>query len=203
MSRLNLELSRADVQAYARANQYATMMFFSAGDDYVASRCLILNALGAGFGLFAQSVEKLLKACIFLETGNKTKLKGLDKHDPYKLKQELQAKADYSLDKYDNCLKNLFGHFQRRYFDNKDQSKGASSTELEEFDELWLCLLDKIPIPVEVKYRLKFLADLFDEVSLEHLPSYRYWATLNNKAIAGKMQQMEETYIAVKKHLYP
>jgi hypothetical protein len=199
----SLTMSRADVDVYARANQYPTMMFMSAGDDYVASRCLILNALGVGSELFSRSVEKLLKACIFLETGNKTSLGRRDRHQPFKLKQELEQGRDYGLDKYDPLLQKMYGHFQRRYFDNPNQSKGASSEELEQFDELWIHLVEKIPFPIEVKYRSKLFGMLFSENGSKYWPGYRHWFTLNNKAIANKLQQMEKTYIAVEKHLYP
>ncbi len=200
---VSFTMSRADVVAYARANQYATMMFLSAGDDYAASRCLILNSLGMGFGLFSQSIEKLLKACIFLETGSKTTLKWAKRHHPLELKQELQSKVDYGLDKYDALLQRLYGHFQRRYFDNANQSNGANSAELDQFDELWIYLVDRTPLPTEVKYRSKFVGMLFSENGSKYWPSYRHWVLLRNKAIANKLEQMEKTYFAVKKHLYP
>lgn len=195
-------MSRAEVDAYARANQYATMMFMSAGDDYAASRCLILNALGVGFGLFSRSVEKLLKACIFLETGSKTTLKGAKRHQPFELKQELQSRVDYGLDKYDALLQRLYGHFQRRYFDNANQSRSANSAELDQFDELWIHLMDRIPLPTEVMYRSRFVGMLFSESGPKYWPSYRLWILQKNKAIANRLERMERNYFAVEKHLY-
>jgi hypothetical protein len=199
----SLKMSRAEMDAYARANQYSTMMFMSAGDDYAASRCLILNVLWVGFGLFSQSIEKLLKACIFLETDSKTALKGQKRHHPFELKQELQSKVDYGLDKYDPVLQTLYGHFQRRYFDNADQSSRASSADLDQFDELWIHLLDQIPLPTEVMYRSKFFSMLFSESGSKYWPSYRHWILIKNKAITNRMERMKETYLAVEKHLYP
>ena len=73
------------------------MMFCGAGDDYAAARCLSFNLMFSGFPLFSQSVEKFLKAIIFLETGQRSALRGLDRHNPYALKKELQETADYGL----------------------------------------------------------------------------------------------------------
>jgi len=53
-----------------------------------------------GYPFFSQYVSKMLKAIIFLETGAKANLKEVDRHNPYALKQKLQAVADYGLDKY-------------------------------------------------------------------------------------------------------
>lgn len=200
----NFTLTRADVQTYASKNKYAAMMFVSAGDDYTAARCLILNELSYGFTLFAQSIEKLLKAFIYLETGKPTLLHGRNKHNPFALKEELQSHKDYGLTKYDVLLTRLYGHFQQRYYDNPDKSQSMRSSELPEFDELWVYLLDRIPVPTEVKYRLKFLTELFDKQSLDFWPNYRLWTTRNNAALsASRLQEMAETYAAVKKHLYP
>src|SRR5713101_5927466 len=98
MATLSFTLSRADIRAYGSKHQYAQLMFVGAGDDYAAARCLSLNLLmSSGYPLFSQSVEKLLKAIIFLETGKRAALKGPDRHNPYALKQELQTIADYDL----------------------------------------------------------------------------------------------------------
>lgn len=196
-------LTKKDLQDYGSKYGYAQNMFCGAGDDYAASRCLILNCLmNSGFPLFSQSVEKLLKAIIFLQTGARSALNRLDRHNPYALKQELRQVADYDLDKYDAILQTLYGHFQQRYFDNNDQSKHMSTDELDGFDELWMHLFERIPFPVEVKYRLLFPAVLFEKDAVRLMPLYRFWVINQNKAIAGKLQEMEATYFAVKEHLY-
>src|ERR1041385_171817 len=203
MASVAFTFTKKDVMEYGSKHGYAQMMFVGAGDDYVAARCLCFNNLvWSGFPLFSQSVEKFLKAIIFLETKQRTTLKGPDKHNPYALKRELSRSADYDLDKYDAALKQLYGHFQHRYFDNINQSNGMNPQELEGFDELWMHLFEKISFPIEVKYRLLFLSMLFDEKALRLMPSYRHWAIYQNKAIARKLNEMEATYKAVKLHLY-
>ncbi|MFH1308713.1 MAG: hypothetical protein ABIH51_01735 [Patescibacteria group bacterium] len=174
----------------------------SASDDYVVSRCCILNGLFVGFILACQAIKKLLKAFIYLETEEETKLTGSDKHNPFKLKEQLQKVKKYELDKFDSLLKKLHDHYQSRYYDNKVSGRGASSSELDTIDELWVCLIEALPTPNEVKYRSKFFADLFDEDSRKYWSNY-YWTEKNNKALAKKIQEMEFKYKAVFHHLYP
>jgi hypothetical protein len=202
MQNVELKLSNADVRAYAHKNQYATMMFHGAADDYVSSRCLIQNILFTGFILYSYSVEKLLKAIIFLETGKETTLKGQNRHNSYLLKQELHKSKDYGLDKYDNFLKMLFGHFQCRYFDNKYPGKMLGTEDLDEADALWMHLFESIPFPPEVKYRLVIPSLFFEKIALKYRPEYRFWATHNNRILSSKLEKMEEIYWEVEHHLY-
>jgi hypothetical protein len=194
-------LTRKDIRDYGTQHSYAQMMFVGAGDDYVSARCLSFNLLMAsGFPLFSQAIEKFLKAIIFLETGKRSTLVGIDRHNPYLLKQELQQGTDYDLNRYDDILNKLYGHFQHRYFDNKDKSNGMGTNELDGFDELWMHLYKRVPFPIEVKYRLKFPAMLFDKDITRQMPTYRHWVIFQNKAIAPMLNEMNKTYLAVKDH---
>ena len=124
-----LALTRKDVQEFARQKQYAMMMFMDAAGDYIACRCCILNALHSGFRLASEAVEKLLKAHIFLATGNKTTLRRNDRHNPYLLKQEMNAALrDKKLDSFDDMLLKLYDHYQSRYFDNPRTVKAGPET---------------------------------------------------------------------------
>ena len=200
---MKFNLSKDEVWKYGAKNSYAQMMFVEAGDDYIAARCLILNNLFEGFQLYSLAVEKFLKALIFLETGKRTTLKNSDLHNPYELKEELQRKADYGLNTYNDLLKRLYGHFQRRYYDNKDKSHSMSSAELREFDDLFVYLLLKIPFPPEVMFRLKFFSQFFEEDSLKYFPNHYLWATLNNEPLNKELPTMKATYKAVEAWLYP
>lgn len=203
MSLPALTLTSDDVRKYSARCGWAQMMFVGAGDDYAAARCLILNVLfDSGFPLMSMSVEKLLKAAIFLESGAEPIATGSDRHNPYALKQELERHADYGLDPFDAVLRVLFSHFQSRYHDNANRSRSMGGADLEGFDALWMHLFDRISFPVEVKYRLKFPAMLFDEQALKGMPTYRHWVTVHNKAMMPRLSKMEETYRAVTAHLY-
>ena len=161
-----LTLTRDEEAVYARKNQYALMMFMDAGLDYFACRCCILNGLDTGFRLASEATEKLLKAFIYLATGTKTTLTGYRRHDPYLLKEELKAAhKDQQLDGFDDLLRQLHHHYQTRYFDNPATDQ-HSPTRLDRIDDLFVYLVETLPMPDEVKYRSMFFA--FRQVS-EHL----------------------------------
>jgi hypothetical protein len=198
-----LSLTRADVEEYSRKNQYAMMMFMGAGSDYIASRCCILNTLFAGFRLASEAVEKILKAHIFLVTGEKTKLRGNDRHNPYLLKQELNTvRQDRRLDTFDALLLKLYDHYQSRYFDNRVTGKGASGDELIQIDELFIYLVETLPVSDEVKYRTAFIAHLC-EANDRQVWRNHYWAVERNQTLQPKIPQIERTYREVFEHLYP
>ena len=195
-----LKINRMKVQKYCAENQYATMRFLGAGDDYIAARCCILNGLFPGFTLASQAIEKILKAFIYLESKKEIK-RG---HNPLKLKEDLKKLKDYGLDKYDNLLKKLYDHYLSRYYEDdpghhEDGTSGASSEELIEIDKLWLELIEKLPMPNEVKYRMKFFADLFED---NPYWNNKYWITIKNQALKKQISTMEKRYKEVFQYLY-
>lgn len=199
----NFTLTHNTFQAYNKENAYAQIMFGDSGNDYIAARCLILNTLFMqGCIFYAQAVEKMFKALIFLETKRKSNLHNNNLHNPFLLKEELKSAKDYQIDKYDELLKRVYGHWQHRYFDNKYKSQSMSSSELDEYDILWMHLFEQAPFPVEVKYRLQFTPFLFDEEVLKYQPAYRHWATFENKSLLPKLGEMEKIHIAVKKYCF-
>jgi hypothetical protein len=201
---MTLTMTKPEVDDYARTNQYAMLMLFVAGSDYFACRCCILNMMSSGFRLASEAVEKLLKAYIFLETKQKTTLKQNDRHNPYLLKEELQSalKArDTELDNFDGLLNQLFGHYQSRYPDNKGQGS-ASSQELTQIDKLFIFLIEKLPMPDELKYRSGFFVSVYDSNARQFWRDY-HWATEQNSLLQAKMPLIEQRYKEVFEHLYP
>ena len=197
---MSYSLDKKGVLEWGAQHKYANMRFFNANQDYVAARCCILNGLFAGFTLASQAIEKLLKAIIYLETGEKMK----SRHNPYELKEKLKGIKDYNLDDFDLTLKKLYDHYLSRYHEDNprihaDRSSGASSEELDSIDELWFILVEKLPIPDEVKYRMAFFADLF-----EPNPYWLngVWLTKNNSSFNKRKTVLSEKYIKVRKHLY-
>lgn len=197
---MSYSLDKKGVMEWGAQHTYANMRFFNANQDYVAARCCILNGLFAGFTLASQAIEKLLKAIIYLETGEEMKRW----HDPYKLKEKLKEKKDYNLDNFDTTLKKLYDHYLSRYHEDNprihsDGTSGASSEELKSIDELWFTLVEKLPMPDEVKYRMAFFADLFE--------THPYWLngvwlTKNNFAFDKRQITLLENYTKVYQHLY-
>lgn len=200
----NFTLTKDELTSYSVTNSYATMRFMEAGDDYVSARCLLLNNFFPGFVLLSQSVEKMLKAMYFLTTGSKVPLKGPDLHNPFLIKQEISKFVNYDLDKYDELLKRLYGHYQWRYYENKGKSPGMGTDELRDFDLLWLHLFEKLPMPIEMKYRSKFTALLLDEeLQDDYFTNFRLWLLTSNDAFTPHVVEMKKQYDEVRDHLYP
>ena len=200
---MTLVLTREDADEYARTNQYATMMLGNASADYFACRCCILNTLGTGFRLGSEAVEKLLKVFVYLVTDAKSTLKRNDRHNPFLLKQELaRVYSDPKLNSFDGLLRKLFEHYQSRYFDNAGKGEGASSEELPQIDDLFIHLIESLPMPDEVKYRSYFFSTLCDANARIYWGNYR-WAIERNHVLQPKMPAIELRYRQVFKHLYP
>jgi len=181
-------MTRNEHQKYCAKNTRTLMFLYDADQDYVAARCCILNGLFPGFMLASQAVEKFLKALVVFE-GKKVK----NTHDPFKLKECLKEVKDYDLDRYDGLLKKLSDHYKARYSDNKMDYKtnGASSEELDDLDDLWMFLKEKLPLPNEVKFRTNFFSDLFDES-----PYWKdkFWIREKNGSLADRIQLWEKIY---------
>jgi len=204
MSKYNFTLTKDELAAFGSQNSYATMRFMEAGDDYVAARCLILNTLFPGFPLFSVSVEKMLKAMFYLETGTEVKFKkATDRHNPLLIKRELSKHRDFNLDKFDDLFARLYGHYQWRYYENKDKSRGMGTGELKEFDALWWELFENLQVPIEIKYRNKFTSSLFEDVDHHYFDTYRYWCLQSNDAFLPHIEEMKAAYDAVTSYLYP
>jgi predicted metal-dependent hydrolase len=61
------------------------------------------------FRLASEAIERLLKAHTFLATGWRSKLRRKDLHNPFYLKQELNAvRHDKKLDTFDELLHKLY-----------------------------------------------------------------------------------------------
>ncbi len=192
----NLTMSRQEVSKYWSDKQYAAMMIFVATSDYIAARCCILNALFPGFTLASQAIEELLKALIYLESGEEME----NGHNPFGLKEKLKGLKNYDLDKYDDLLKKLYDHYQSRYHNNKTTGKGASSEELPDIDALWLELIEKLPVPDEAKYSIAFFSHLGDP---NPFWNDNHWLRIENKALAPRMDSIKMEYQKIRKHLYP
>lgn len=195
---------------WAAKNSYAGERLLESSEDYVAARCLILNGFPrCGFILGCQAVEKILKAIIFLETGeritkdtkDKKRKKGW-KHEPFELKEKLTEKVDYGLEIYNDILISLGDCYKSRYFENSTSGKGANSRDLEKMDKLYIYLMEKIKIPDEAKYRGSFFTDLFE--SNKYWAHHPYWLKIKNKALTKKkLEKMERKYKKILKHFYP
>ena len=194
---VKLKLNRQDVEDFCRKYQYSMHMIFDATYEYASARCCIINGFFTGFILACQSIEKILKSIYYIETEKKAG----NLHDLYRLKEKLKKHRDYELEKYDSLFKELYKHYQSRYYDNPNgiKNKMISQEKLDEIDELWLSLVEILPMPVEVKYRsLPYV--LLCEPKHE---ACRKWIMTYNNFLKNRIENIEKCYKEVLDHLYP
>ncbi len=194
------KLTRKEIAEFARINQDGMLFFMWASMDYPAARCCILFGLSTGFRLASESIEKLLKAAICFESGVKPTGSNSLLHNPFLLKEKLKNTRDYGLDKYDDQLKKLNDHYQSRYHDNATSGAGASSDELLQIDEIWLLILESLPIPEESLYKSYLFGQLFDEISLKYYGANHLWLTKENAAFAPKLDGFKKRYDEFEKY---
>ena len=198
---MELRLTNEESMNFSREHSEAMLLSMQAIEDYVSARCCIFNNLFTGLTIASQAIEKMLKAIIYMETKQKFKVKGNDRHKPFKLKEELKQAKDYNLDRFDDLLKRLYGYYQARYPDNDDKNKQLLLSDINEIDELWIYLIEIFPAPDEVKYRNVFFSCLFYNPSKRL--GYHKWLKFNNKALQTKLPKMKKRYNQVVRHLYP
>ena len=194
---MRFNLSKEKVMEFSRKNQNAMIFLYQSQIDYISARCLMLNNLFTSLIFGCQAIEKMLKAYISLEIKPK-KVPRI--HDLYELKNTINFSKNLNLDNFNELLQRLYGHYQSRYYDNKEIIKQSSGDELYEMDELFFYLLDNIPIPLEVKFRGFLFAHLFEK-NLS-IWGYRKWTILKNKALNRRIRNYEDTYLKLKVHLY-
>jgi len=198
------ELTKEDTFSFARKNRKGMMIVMKATEEYAAARCCLLNFLFSGLLLAPQAVEKMLKGFLYFNHIPVPKI-----HSTLTLKNKLKEKKDYKLDKYDYLFKRLDQHYQSRYPDNQNRSKTMFIKELEEIDVLWVELVEKLPIPDEVKYKSGTYTFLFDFTSNGKFLGWTktmasgVWIMKDNLALKPKLNMIKKRYLEVHNHLYP
>jgi HEPN domain-containing protein len=199
---MSLSMTDKDVRVFASNNQDAMLILRIGVHDYTASRCCILNGLFSGFSIVAQAVEKILKSFLYLHKYSKPREFS---HHLVKAANKIQEYNDYGLDKYKPLLEKLEKHYQTRYHDNANRSKGLYGEEIHEFDELIMHLMKVLPVPDEVKFRTGIYGELFDYdqglVSLSGSSS-AHWLIYNNKALSHQLIYLQQRCQEVMDHLY-
>ncbi len=186
-----LRLSKEEMIDFTKKNKLARMMFSQAGEDYIAARCLMLEGLFAGLVFGCQAIEKILKSILFIESD----IKKCGLHNPFELKEKIKEYSDYNLDKFDNFLKKLNIYYEDRYPDNDNPSLIKCSWELDQLDNLWFELINKLPIPDELKYRNPFFQHIFrEDLGQSHL------ILMHNNALSRELASMKERYLEVEEY---
>lgn len=168
-----------DLKRSTSDDEYYINTLFIVFHDYAGCRCAFRNlCIMSGFILAEQCVEKLLKAWIYVKSGEVKKIKGQDPHC-------LEALADRSMNfdsgpidfsKWRPLLGKLTDSFNGKYADGKKSGKrdSKSSRELDSIDELVCKLLSALPA------RNGFLTE-FELVAAEVISPEIHWIVSENK----------------------
>ena len=188
--------------AYRKENAYARVMFADAGQNYVSARCLLLNGLlDSAVVLYCSSLEKAFKAYIFLSSGHMSKLKKMEKHNPYLLKEELKKYKDFGFDQYDEFIKNVSGFWYWRYHDKPEFNSKRSSikqSELKQWDLFWWFLFENVPFPPFIKYSLTFPSFALSKIDIPLFKYFKVWLLENNEIFMSKLPKMMEEFERLK-----
>ena len=97
-------------------------------------------------------------------------------------------------------LNKLNSHYQSRYYDNPNNNTNCVPTaDLKELDDLWIYLVENIPMPVEVKFRSGTYVYLC-QPGIKDL--WGYWLLLNNPLLQDRIEVIQKTNNEVLNHLY-
>lgn len=203
---MKLKLSRDDVQKYCWENRKIVNFYSIASADYIAARCCFYNTLlEQSYVLACQAIEKILKA-IVLCLNPKENIRKYNNHKLIPLINRIEALGSYNLQKHSKIASKLWETYEMfRYPDNKlkgvyrEYSYGGE--EIDSIDSFFLELLDLIPIPNEVKFRIGFYVWLYEDSLVKNLPQQKFWATHNNRTLAKKNEELNENYLLVRNHL--
>ena len=166
-------------------------------DDYLATRCLLLNSVFVGLITAHEAVEKLMKALLILEEQKIPK-------SCHKL--TLLAKLLFEKDKvkYNFLKKKARMHFIEhldqnygwRYYDGnfKKRSKSRGISELHPIDNLWITLYECYMgfLPEEIKFANYLASHLF----APNMKNYLNWSellTTDNRTL-NKKKDWEENF---------
>jgi HEPN domain-containing protein len=183
-------------------NQIAT-------DDYIASRCCLLNGLlSQGYILAEQAVEKELKSILLLllPKENLRDRKKFRQHVINDLINRIHEISSLNLSSFKYLGEVLSDIYElTRYPDNRLRASKSSwsmtSAVVDDLDEMFFSLVEESPMPKEVKFRSGIYVLAFD--NQDPNSSTQYWALLDNKAFASRLFELEGTFKNVMNHLYP
>ncbi len=176
----------------SEANKYV----MPAVEDYLATRCLLLNNIFVGLTLAHEGVEKLMKALLIIEDVKFPK----NCHELSKLAKLLLNKNSIKYEFLNNNFKfidRLDKHYAWRYYDGdaNKRSKSKSSSELHPTDTLWIllyeCYMDFLPN--EHKFRTYLISYLFAPMMQEYT-SWPHWLLTDNRAIKYRVVNWKEEF---------
>lgn len=164
-------------------------------EDYLGTRCLLLNNIFVGLTLGHEAIEKLMKALLILENRKPPRSHNLEKLSELLLKKN--SLKYVILNKQKEFIKRLDQHYGWRYYDGDitKRSKSKSMGDLQPLDNLWIALHEIYAdfIPENSRYRTYLFAYLFDK----NIAASLNWSEMlreNNSAIEDKHDAWGKEY---------
>lgn len=196
-----------EVRRFCSTNQRMVNFVHISVGDYSAARCCYLNGLmQQGAILGEQAVEKILKG--FLLRLNRDEKVGVKfrNHQLVPIIDRIQEIQDAGLDKFRSVAQRLSDLYEYcRYPDPKIRFDrlSMSSEDVHELDILYFFIVQKFPIPLEIKYRTGIYAFIGEERKPPYGNPTAHWLTKDNKAFQELKGEIEQNYQRVLTHIYP
>jgi hypothetical protein len=170
-------------------------------DDYLATRCLLLNGIFVGLTTGHEAIEKILKATLISEDIDIPK----SCHEINKLAGLLIKKdlTRYSfLQNNVEFIGRLDKHYGWRYYDGDPQqrSQSKSTSELQPIDGLYVALYENYMnlAPEEFRFRDYLTNYLFGQEIKKHT-TWSVWLLTDNNALHDKIVNWENQFKSVRR----
>ena len=153
---------------FSRLNTRAIEFLAAATDDYIASRCCLLNGMFPGLRLGAEAVEKFLKGFVLFDNPS-LDVENMYNHRIWAIAEDAsKVEPSFAPAKLNYVLKRLETHYQNRYpYDDNaaiirkrpkkprpKPTRSMSTGEHAGLDDLVLYICECLPIPETPKLRL-------------------------------------------------
>lgn len=204
---MELKMTWQEMIDFGKSNNTAMDLIHLAVDDYKGSRCcMINNILGPGFILAEQAAEKYLK-CLLKLISPEVNLRKFNDHKLTDLIEKINEFGDYGLDKYFPLAKRLSDLYELvRYPDNKliktINSYGMRGDEIDNIDEFIFHLMEKLPMPDEIKFNGLIYGSLFNFKG-EDNTLWSNWIMCNNKQFEIHKNELRTKFIQVFNYIHP
>jgi hypothetical protein len=162
-------------------------------DDYVASRCCLLNGVFPGLRLGAEAVEKYLKAFVlYIDPARKLRKYDHGIKDVAAAASELRPNFD--LKHFAHIIDRLETHYRHRYPDAPDFKHDARTDELPGIDELVLYIYGSLPIPEVPKLHTYGYYSFVCRASIRAMEPYKKWLERDNIALSRIHDSLLQRY---------
>lgn len=172
------------VTDFSRQHQKAMLFLMSSAIDYAKARCCVCNGLLA-HELAATAIEKLMKAALWLN--NPARIGERFGHNIVNLSAILSVDLSIDLTRFDDIISRLEKHYKSRYPDDPNQLTTTSGKEMLEVDELYMVLVDALPMPDLVKVRSGVYGLGANPNQIPFVTPFETWLQIGNSPLLARL----------------